>query len=330
MVAEFSLQDYQAALSAAAFYRVPGAGYLRLGGADRLAFLQRQTTNDVTRLAPGHTILTVLTNPAARILDVLLLLPETDEVAGMLSLPGLAGETARFLKSRIFFKDQVSLSEASHELAQIDLVGPSAGEALARLGIQQLPGTEKLLSGEIEGVDIRALGTPVYALPGTRLLVPAAQVDRVEAALTRQGAMPLTHASYQILRVENCLPGVESELTREYTPLEVGLEAAISSSKGCYTGQEVIARQHNFDKVTQHLALLRLQAPGQAVERLWVGGKPVGLLTSAATSPRFGPLALAVIKRPYHQPGTSVIIGGDGKTGGAPAQVAALPLTPPD
>ncbi len=115
MVAEFSLQDYQAALSAAAFYRVTRAGYLRLQGADRLAFLQRQTTNDVTRLAPGHTILTVLTNPAARILDVLLLLPEPDDVMGMLTLPGLAGETARFLKSRIFFKDQVSLSDASHD-----------------------------------------------------------------------------------------------------------------------------------------------------------------------------------------------------------------------
>ena len=330
MVAELSLQDYQAALSAAAFYRVPGAGYLRLGGADRLAFLQRQTTYDVTRLAPGRTILTVMTNPAARILDVLLLLPESDDGVALLTLPGLASETARFLKSRIFFKDQVSLGDASHELAQIDLVGPSAREALARLGIQPPPVAEMLVTGEIEGVVIRALGTPVYALPGTRLLVPAAQVDQVEAALARQGTMPLTQASYQVLRVENCLPGAESELTGEYTPLEVGLEAAISTTKGCYTGQEVIARQLNFDKVTQHLALLRLQAPGQAVERLWVDGKPVGLLTSAATSPRFGPLALAVIKRPYHQPGTSVIIGGDGKTSGAPAQVAALPLTPAD
>jgi tRNA-modifying protein YgfZ len=327
MVDELSLQDYQAALSGAVFYWVPRAGYLRLTGADRLAFLQRQTTNEVTQLAPGQAILTVLTNPAARILDVLLLLHETDDEVGVLTLPGLAGETTRFLKSRIFFKDRVSLTDASHELSQIDLLGPAAGDLIARLGIQDPPGAERLLTGVIEGIAIRALGTPGYTLPGTRLLVPAVQRESVEAALTRQGAIPLSEASYHILRVESGLPAAEAELTGDYTPLEVGLEAAISNIKGCYTGQEVIARQLNYDKVTQHLVVLRLQAPAQAGERLWVEGRPVGLISSAAVSPRFGPLALAVIKRPYHQRGTGVIIGGNGKAGGIPAEVAELPLT---
>jgi folate-binding protein YgfZ len=129
--------------------------------------------------------------------------------------------------------------------------------------------------------------------------------------------------------VENGLPAAESELTGDYTPLEMGLETAISNTKGCFTGQEVIARQLNYDKVTQHLVILRLQAHGEAGERAWVEGRPVGLLTSAVQSPRFGPLALAVIKRPYHQPGTGVIIGGDGKTGGTPAVVAESPLSRP-
>jgi folate-binding protein YgfZ len=127
--------------------------------------------------------------------------------------------------------------------------------------------------------------------------------------------------------VENRLPAPEAELTGDFTPLEIGLEAAVSTTKGCYTGQEVIARQLNYDKVTQHLVVLRMQAPGKAGERAWVEGRPVGLLTSAAQSLRFGPLALAVIKRPYHQPKTGVIIGGDGKAGGTPAVVAELPLT---
>jgi tRNA-modifying protein YgfZ len=326
---EFSLQDYQAALSGAVFHRVPRAGYLHLQGTDRLAFLQRQTTNDVTHQAPGRVIPTVLTNPAARILDVLLLLHEADEQLGVLTLPGLAGETTRLLKSRIFFNDQVSLTDDSHELAQIDLGGPLAGYLLARLGIQDPPGAETLRIGEIEGAAIRAIGTPGYALPGTRLLVPAAQRESIEAAIIHQGAIPLTEASYHILRVENGLPAAGSELTGEYTPLEVGLEAAIATAKGCYTGQEVIARQLNYDKVTQHLVVLRLQAPGQTGERLWVEGRPVGLLTSVAGSPRFGPLALAVVKRPYHRPRTSVIIGGDGKAGGMQAEVAELPLTNP-
>jgi tRNA-modifying protein YgfZ len=323
MVDEFSLQDYQAALSGAVFYRIPKQGYLRLQGADRLAFLQRQTTNDVTRLSPSRSVLTVLTNPTARILDVLLLIHETDDNLGMLTLPGRAGETARYLKSRIFFKDQVSLIDASPENMQIDLGGPAAADLLARMGIPDPPAPQAAIKSEIDGVTIRIIGH----LAGYRLLLPTVEGESLEASLVRQGAIQLTEASYHILRVENGLPAAETELTGDYTPLEVGLEAAISNTKGCYTGQEVIARQLNYDKVTQHLVVLRLQAPGQAGERAWVEARPVGLLTTAVQSPRFGPLALAVIKRPYHQPRTSVIIGGDGKAGGTPAEVAELPIS---
>ena len=323
MVEELSLQDYQAALSGAAFYWIPQAGYLRLRGVDRLAFLQRQTTNDVTLLSPSHSVLTVLTNPAARILDVLRLIHETDDEIGLITLPGQAGETARFLKSRIFFKDQVSLVDASPEVIQMDL----GGSLLAGLGLPDPPEPGMVIRGEIEGAAVRVIKQPGFARMGYRLLAPSAERESLEAALVRQGSIRLSEASYHVLRVENGLPAVEAELTSDYTPLEVGLEAAVSTTKGCYTGQEVIARQLNYDKVTQHLVLLRLQAPGQTGERLWVDGRPVGLLTTVVHSPRFGPLALAVVKRPYHQPGTSVIIGGDGKSGGTPAEVAELPLT---
>jgi folate-binding protein YgfZ len=326
---EFSLQDYQAALSGAAFYRIPRSGYHRLRGVDRLAFLQRQTTNDVTLLSPSQSVLTVLTNPAARILDVLRLIHESDEEIGLVTLPGQAGETFRFLKSRIFFKDHVSLVDASPEMAQIDLGGPSAASLLAGLGLPDLTEPGVVVRSEIVGVAVRAIEQPGFDRTGYRLLVPSAECESLDAALVRQGAIRLSEASYHVLRVENGLPAAGAELTGDYTPLEMGLEAEVSTTKGCYTGQEVIARQLNYDKVTQHLALLRLQAPGQAGERLWVDGRPVGLLTTVAQSPRFGPLALAVIKRPYHQPGTSVIIGGDGTSGGTSAEVAELPLTHP-
>jgi folate-binding protein YgfZ len=320
------VDDYQAALTGLVFYRTPGAGYLRIQGADRLAFLQRQTTNDVTLLSPGRSILTVLTNPAARILDVLWLISETVGQIGALTLPGHANETTRFLKSRIFFKDQVELIDASHEITQLELGGPAAPDFLAALGISGSPQPEGIVNVVSDGITIRCLEQPVFTWMRYRLLVPISGRDSLEAALISHGAARLSDASYHILRIENGLPAAEFELTSDYTPLETGLDSAISTTKGCYTGQEVIARQITYDKVTQRLVLLRLQAPGQAGERLWAEGRPVGLLTSAAKSPRFGPLALAVVKKPYHQPGTSVIIGGDGKAGGIPAEVTGLPL----
>jgi len=329
MVTAPNLQDYQAALSEAVFYRIPRAGYLRLQGADRLTFLQRQTTNDVNRLTPYRSVQTVLVNPAARILDVLCLVPESDNGIGILSLPGHAIETTRFLKSRIFFKDQVQLTDASPEIAQIELGGPAAPDLLTMLGLPASPEPEGIVNGEIGGIAIRCIGQPGFAWTRFRLLIAASGRENLEAALVGRGATLLSEANYQILRVENGLPAADFELTGDFTPLEVGLQAAVSSSKGCYTGQEVIARQINYDKVTQHLVVLFLKAPGQAGERAWVEGRPVGLLTTAVESPRFGPMALAVIKRPYHQPGTSVIIGGDGKSGGIPAEVTTLPLTPP-
>lgn len=329
MVTAPNLQDYQAALSEAVFYRVPRAGYLRLQGADRLPFLQRQTTNDVNLLTPYTSVHTVLVNPAARILDVLCLVPETDDEIGILTLPGHAIETMRFLKSRIFFKDQVELTDASPEIAQFELGGPAAPDLLAMLGLPGSPEPERIGNGEMAGIAIRCIGQPGFTWTRFRLLIAASGRENLEAALVGNGATLLSEANYQILRVENGLPAADFELTGDFTPLEVGLQAAVSSSKGCYTGQEVIARQVNYDKVTQHLVVLFLKAPGQAGERAWVEGRPVGLLTMAVESPRFGPMALAVIKRPYHQPGTSVIIGGDGKSGGIPAEVTALPLTPP-
>jgi tRNA-modifying protein YgfZ len=119
----------------------------------------------------------------------------------------------------------------------------------------------------------------------------------------------LSDAEYEILRLEAGLPAAGHELTEEYTPLETGLEQLVSTSKGCYTGQEVLARQVNYDKVTRHLAGLRLKAEVPAGSSVTSEGKPAGIITSIAISPRLGPIALAVLRRPYHEPGTAVSVG---------------------
>lgn len=321
----FSLKD--PLMNGVGFYPQPEAGFLRISGPDRTAFLQRQSTNDVQKLAPGKSLLTVLTTPAARIQDVLRLIGEQDAI-GAIPLPGQAGETASYLKSRIFFMDKVSIEDASADYFQADLEGSQAPALLTLLGFSQAPGMDEVIEGEIGQTSVRAIGQAGLVGLGYRLLAPAGSANPVVSALQDAGAEQIEPGQYGIYRVEAGLPAARAELTGEYTPLEAGLEAAISDRKGCYTGQEVIARQLTYDKVTQRLAGLRLASPVEVGERIWAEGRSVGKITSYALSPGNGPIALGVIKRPFHEPGTRLEVGD--AEGRIPAVVAPLPFQAQD
>jgi len=303
------LPGYSSAISEAVYRLIPESGYLRAQGDDRIAFFQRQTTNDINRLAPQGVLTTILTSPAARILDVLCLLDE-GETLGVITLPYHGAATMRYLKSRIFFMDKVSLSDLSPETLQIDLEGPKALERIQQLGFDRAPGLEEVIVTQLDGGILRAVGQRGLTGISCRFMLPAQSMHFFEQKLDGIGIEKLPEATYAVLRVEAGLPSPGAELTDEYTPLETGLDWAIADNKGCYTGQEVIARQITFDKVTQHLVGLRLKAPALPGERISVEGKPAGVVTSAVHSPRFGEIALAIMKRPYDQPGTTVQVSG--------------------
>lgn len=299
--------DYEAAISGATYFHQAQAGYLRITGIDRQAFLQRQSTNDLRKLEPGLSLVTVLTTPAARILDVLTLLEEPEAI-DVITLPSYGDKTARYLKSRIFFMDKVSLEDASSEHSQIELIGPQSQVMLQRMGLP-FPGDERhVVSGEIAGNPVRILE---QHQPSYRLLFPTAAFSEISAALRAAGTLSLSLESYENLRVEAGVPAAGFELTEENTPLETGLVWAVSDSKGCYTGQEVIARQITYDKITHQLVGLRLERPAQTGDHLQSleDNKSVGLVTSAVRSPRFGPIALAIVRRPHHTSGTQFTLG---------------------
>lgn len=324
LTTSWNLPGYEAARTYAAFFIQPDAGYLRINGEDRIAFLQRQTTNDLRLLGPDRAMVTVLTSPTARILDVFLLLQEPDAI-GVITLPGRGAATGRYLRGRIFFMDRVTVTDASATVAQIDLEGPHAEAVLHALGVIQTPALDQVILATICGVPTRVIGRKGLTGFGYRLLVPAEASGTAIKALGDGGVTPLTVESYETLRVEAGMPGPRSELTEEYTPLEVRLQDAISDRKGCYTGQEVIARQITYDKVTRRLVGLQLETPVVVGNQVLAEGKPVGVITSAAISPRFGPIALAVIKRPYDQPGTAVTAVGESSS--ARAMVTSLPFS---
>jgi folate-binding protein YgfZ len=315
---------YTAALTTAACYTLPEPGLLRIAGADRAAFIQRQTTNDIRRLSAGRFQVSVLTNPAARILDVFHLLAD-DETLLALTLTGNSAVTTAYLKSRIFFMDKVTLTDQSADSAQVELVGPAVAPILQHLGIPEVPGELQVLEMEISSVPVRLLGAAPGFHPGLRLLAPAESLASLHKALREVGVAGLSTEHYDLLRIEAGLPTAGRELTDAYTPLEAGLDGAISGAKGCYTGQEVIARQLTYDKVTQRLCGIRLEKDTPAGVRLWADGKPAGTLTSSAVSPRFGAIGLAIVKRPHDQPGV-LLAAGETPEDGVPGIVSALPF----
>jgi folate-binding protein YgfZ len=315
---ENTLAGYDEAATGAVVYRVPDPGYLRIGGADRVAYIQRQTTNDVHTLTPWRALLTVLTNGTARILDVWRLVLESDpDVIGAITLPGRGAVTARHLQSRIFFMDKVTVTDASADFAQFEVFGPAAGAVL-----DMSPGPDEMTPAVVDGVSLRVIG---QAARRYRLIVPAGQGDDLAARLVERGAVALSDEVFDVLRIEAGLPGPAFELTGEHTPLETNLDGAISGTKGCYSGQEIIARQITYDKVARRLVGLRLQAPVVVGATVQVDGRTVGTVTSAAESPRYGSLALAVIRRPHFAPQTYVTVAAGHQP--VPGETVALPFS---
>ena len=285
----------------------PDAGVLVIADADRADFLHRMTTNNINALRPGQSAVTVLTSPTARIVFVFTVVCRADD---LLVLPAL-GETAaveRYLRGQIFFMDKVKVRNVSADYARLRLMGDEAGATLAAVGLD----LNVAADGAWQARDgLLAVKQVNYDLPGYELILPLAQQPALLDNLTAAGATLLDDdVAYHALRIELGRPLPGRELTGDYNPLEAGLAWACSDNKGCYTGQEIIARQITYDKVTKTLVGLRSAAALTAGAELTVDGRSVGVVTSAAHSPTLdAPIALAIVKRPHNVPGSGLQIG---------------------
>jgi folate-binding protein YgfZ len=318
-----NFEAYQAAIQHAAYFLQPNPGFLRLGGSDRIDFMQRQSTNDLRQLSPGHSLLTVLTSPTARILDVLCLIDE-GETLGMITLPGRQVETVRFLRSRIFFSDQVSISDLSSDYEQVLVVGPQAATILEAADIHA-PELNAVQAMSFKGQPLKVIALEILFGIGFCLFAPSTSTEILLSTLAKVSAFPLDADTFETLRVEAGQPGPVGEFQNEYTPLEISGQKMISNSKGCYTGQEIIARQITYDKVTKHLSGIKLDGAAEAGKALLVDGKPVGALTSVVNSPRFGWIGLGVIRRPFDDLGRHLTIF-DGTESLVNAEITPLPF----
>jgi folate-binding protein YgfZ len=299
--------DYVALVNGAALLARPEAGVLRLTGQDRHDFLQRMTTNNIAILRPGQSAVTVLTSPTARILYVFTVIARSEDLI-LLPAPGQSEQLARHLRGQIFFMDQVKVHDLSSEWTRLRVMGQKAPQPLAKLGVEVASLTDNAV---IIQDALLVVAQPHYEVPGYEVVVPVDKVDAVTETLLAAGVRAIPEEAFHARRIELGRPATGAELTEEYNPLEAGLGWACAENKGCYTGQEIIARQITYDKVTKTLVGLRLAQAVAKGSDVIAEGRSVGTVTSVAYSHNLGaPIALAIIKRPQNTPGTAVEVGG--------------------
>jgi folate-binding protein YgfZ len=291
-------------------------GKLALTGGDAKSFLAGQVTNDIEGLTGGAGCYAAFLTHKGKMLGDLRVLA-VDEPA-----PELLLDTERPTLQALFdmirrFKIgyDVELHKRTLQRSLLSLVGPGA-RAVA--GAEDLPAEEHAhRAGAVGGRPVRLVATDV----GVDVLCDADDTDTVRAALLDAGATPVSEAAAEILRVERGRPRYGAELDDSTIPQEAGLnERAVSFTKGCYVGQETVARLFYRGKPNRHLRGLRLSEPAPTGAELRLGERVVGHLASSLVSPAHGPIALALVRREAAV-GDAVAVEG-----GASAEVIELPF----
>ncbi|HEX4107238.1 MAG TPA: glycine cleavage T C-terminal barrel domain-containing protein [Solirubrobacteraceae bacterium] len=305
-------------------------GKLLLTGADAAEFLTGQVSNDIVGLEPGHGCYAALLTPKGKMVADLRVLrlgadagPEAGEGAGLwLDTERSALQTLFETLYRHRIGHRVTLHKRTLERSLISLIGPRApavAAGLTGLDAEELPRTEHdHRNAAIGGVRALLVATDT----GLDLIVASEDHEAVRQALSDAGVSEVGEGDTEVIRVEHGRPRYGVDLDDSVIPQEAGLnDRAVSFTKGCYVGQETVARLHYRGKPNRRLRGLRLSGPAQGGEELHHGEKVVGRLTSPVTSPRLGPLALALVRREV-EPGEHVRVG----EGALSAEVVELPF----
>src|SRR3954454_20631601 len=256
---DITTAGYQAALNGAALSDEAGAGRVFMRGKDRAALLKRLSSNDIARLRPGQGARTVLTTPIGRIIDVLTVHVLEDAIL-IVTSPGQGGPVWAHLKKNIFFNDQVSLEPAGRSHGQLALYGPAAAALIEQVSGAALSDLHPQHTATIDLAGVPVLVARREPIGGASFTVylPAEHLVAVRDALVASGALPLDADTLDVLRVERGYGAFGRELSQEYIPLETGLLDAVSFTKVCYVGQEIIARMESRGRLAKVLRGLKL------------------------------------------------------------------------
>ena len=318
-------EEYESALAGVVIRDVSPSCRLRFSGEDHLDFLHRMTTNGFLETPPGTGFRAVFTDNRGRILEVGTFYREEDRTLAVLS-PGASQRIQEWL-DRYIFAEKIEMKDLTEDTGMIDVLGSGTIELAREKLSVELAALAAHDQAVIDPSGLAAARIDMGTWIGLRVWGSVADVETVWHSVLEGGGTPCGEEAFSILRIEAGFPLQHRELSEDYNPWEAGLADAIHMDKGCYIGQEVVARLDTYDKVKQHLSGLRL-APGELPEpgsALTAGPRQVGTITSTAVSPRFGNIALGYVRKTHCEAETELeylAAGNQGK-----ARVAALPFS---
>jgi folate-binding protein YgfZ len=321
--------DYTAIREGAALVVPRDRARVALSGNDRRSYLHGLLTNDIQALGPGTGCYAAWLTAQGRMTTDMHVLESGDMI--LLDIPAAVRESLLQRLDQFIFTEDVQLGDLTASLGQVAVHGPRAAEVVQ----QVVTGLDGLADWtQYRNARARFNGSPVVTARIDQLGVPGftvyVDVDREAdfiAQLERAGATRVGEDAMTAARVEAGYPLFGVDMNDDIIPLEAGIESrAISMSKGCYVGQEVIIRvlHRGHGRVVRRLVGLRSSGRVAAGARVHAGGKDVGFVTSSADSPHLGAIALGYVHRDFVEPGTAVEVEGDG--GRVAAMVSALPF----
>lgn len=318
------MAEYHAALERAVLMDRSHESRLEMRGSGRFDLIQRTSTNDLLGMALNEGRPTIFANPNGRIIDRLMVY-HRGESALLVTEPGRGPALQAYLQRNIFFNDDAQVKDVTPTTRLFALHGPQAGAVMEALA------SDAASVVGLNGIELSLAGATVFAarrkpVSGEHwaLVVPVEQAETVwnaaRAAGERYGLALAGSLTYNVLRIRAGRPGVGRELSADYIPLEAGLWDEVSFQKGCYTGQEIIARMESRGRLAKTLVMLRLERFVEAPTPVTHDGKPAGTLTSSVTTPDGDHIGLGFVKVALAVPGQTLTIG----TSNVPATITAL------
>ncbi len=305
--------QYRALREEAGFLVRSGQAMLDVTGPEAVDYLQGQLTNDIEAIEPGSGGYSALLDRKGHMQGDMRVLRVGPEALWLDLEPEALPAVLRHL-SMYKIGREVEVADRSADLALISLLGPRAPQLA---GVEGLGPEHAHREASLGGTGFRA----VAGDGGVDLICAAADLERLEAALLEAGAERASEDAAEIVRVESGRPRFGRELNQSLMPAEAGIaERAVNFEKGCYIGQEPVARLHYRGKPNRTLRGLRLSAPAEPGTTLSLGDREVGAIGTACVSPALGPIALAIVRREA-EPGATVELAGGGS-----AEVVELPF----
>jgi folate-binding protein YgfZ len=293
-------------------------GSTLVSGPDAIDYLQSQLTNDFEALEPDQGLYAALLDRKGHLVADLRALRLSHTHAGRIWLDTepVAAEALRKHLGTYKIGRDVEVVDATADWAITSVIGPGSGEVA---GVPPLSPEHAQHYGERDGIDVLAVATD----QGLDLITRADAAEALREQLLAAGAAPVSEEAAEIVRVESGRPRFGLDMGPESMPAEAGIvERAVDFEKGCYIGQEPVARLHYRGKPNRTLRGLRLNAPAAHGDPLFLGDREVGRIGTSCISPALGPIALAIVRREAAN-GDQVSVGD----GGVSAELAELPFS---